>query len=78
MADIKTKTYERLEDWEHRLALALERTHIEAERQRIQRQLADLSTARDQIEHLGPDELQRVYERLGANPNDWIEHRRAS
>lgn len=78
MADIKQKTYERLEDWEHRLALALERTHIEAERQRIQRQLADLSTARDQIEHLDPEALQRVYERLGADPNDWIEHRRAS
>lgn len=78
MADLKEKTLERLEDWEHQLAFALERTHIEAERQRLQRQLADLSTAKDQIEHLGPDELARVYERLGADPNDWIEHRRAS
>ena len=78
MADLKQKTLERLEDWEHKLALALEATHIEAERQRLQRQLADLSTARDQIDHLGPDRLRAVYERLGRDPNDWILHRKAS
>lgn len=78
MADLKQKTLERLEDWEHKLALALERTHIEAERQRLQRQLADLSTARDQLDRLGPDQLRVVYERLGRDPNDWIMHRKAS
>jgi hypothetical protein len=78
MADLKEKTLERLEDWEHKIALALERTHIEAERQRLQRQLADLSTARDQIDQLGPDQLRIVYERLGRDPNDWIMHRKAS
>lgn len=78
MADLKQQTLERLEEWERKLAFALERTHIEAERQRLQRQLADLSTAKDQIDHLGPDQLRRVYERLGRDPNDWIEHRKAS
>jgi len=78
MASMKEKTLDRLEEWEHQLAFALERTHIEAERQRLQRQLADLSTARDQIEHLDPEALARVYERLSADPIDWIEHRRAS
>lgn len=78
MADLKSKTLERLEEWERKLAYALERTHIEAERQRLQRQLADLSTARDQIDHLTDVQLERVYERLGRDPNDWIEHRKAS
>lgn len=78
MRDIEEKTRARLEDWEHKLAFALERTHIEAERQRIQRQLADLSTARDQLEHLSEAQLRAVHERLGRDPNDWIEHRQAS
>ncbi len=78
MTDILERTVARLEEWEHRLALALERTNIEAERQRIQRQLADLSTARDQLEHLSAEQLERVYERLSRDPNDWIQHRQAS
>jgi hypothetical protein len=78
MKELRQKTIERLEEWERRIALALERTQIEAERQRLQRQLADLSVARDQIEHLGEAELARVHERLARDPNDWIEHRRAS
>jgi predicted nucleic acid-binding Zn-ribbon protein len=78
MTDMLAKTVARLEEWEHQLALALERTHIEAERQRIQRQLADLSTARDQLEHLSDEQLEQVYERLCRSPNDWIAHRQAS
>lgn len=78
MADLKQKTLERLEEWERKLAHALERTHIESERQRLQRQLADLSTARDQLATLSEAQLERVYERLGRDPNDWIEHRKAS
>ncbi len=78
MADLMQKTMERLEEWERRIAHALERTHIEAERQRLQRQLADLSTARDQLGSLPEAQLARVYERLGRDPNDWIEHRKAS
>lgn len=78
MADLKQSTLERLERWERKLAHALERTHIEAERQRLQRQLADLSTARDQLDGLSEAQLARVYERLGRDPDDWIEHRLAS
>lgn len=78
MGDLKQKTEQRLADWEHKLAYALERTHIEAERQRLQRQLADLSTARDQLDGLTEAQLRRVYERLGRDPNDWIEHKKAS
>lgn len=78
MADLKEKTVARLDEWKHKLASALERTHIEAERRRLQRQLADLSMARDQLDALGPDELARVYERLSRDPDDWIRHRMAS
>jgi uncharacterized tellurite resistance protein B-like protein len=78
MADLRDKTRERLQTWERKLAFALERTHIEAERQRLQRELAELSTARDELHRLSDEQLQRVYERLGRDPNDWIEHREAS
>jgi hypothetical protein len=77
MRTIEEKTRARLGEWEHRLAFALERTHIEAERQRIQRQLADLSTARDQLDRLTELQLERVLERLGRDPEDWIAHRYA-
>lgn len=72
------KTTERLLEWERRLGQALSRTHIESERRRFQRELSELRTAREQIARLSDDQLRTLHERLVRDPNEWIEHRKAS
>ncbi len=77
MPDLKEMTKERLTHWQRRLAIALTNTHIESERQRIQRQLAELSNARDDLDRLSADQLDRLHQHLERDPDEWIAHRLA-
>jgi hypothetical protein len=78
MSDLKEMTKERLEHWRKRLAMALMRTHIEAERHRLQRELAELSTAQSDLDRLRPEQLERLHAHLSRDPDTWVAHRMAS
>lgn len=76
--DLHANTLARLDEWEHRLADALVRTHIDSERRRFQRELSELRTVRGELGRLSDAQLRTLYERLARDPNDWIQHRLAS
>jgi uncharacterized protein Yka (UPF0111/DUF47 family) len=78
MPDMKAKTKERLQHWQRRLADVLLRTHIESERRRLQRELAELSTVESEIDRLRPEQLERLYAHLERDPDAWVAHRMAS
>lgn len=78
MTGLKENTQARLAEWEHRLADALSRTHVESERRRFQRELSELRTVRGELDRLSDDQLRTLNERLSRDPNDWIRHRMAS
>lgn len=74
MTDLMQETKERLDEWERQLRLAVGETQAEQERQRIQRQLMEISTRRDQLEQLDPQQLATLHKNLAKDPRGWIRH----
>jgi hypothetical protein len=76
--ELKEQTRERIQEWERRIAYALERTYVESERRRFQWEISELRTVRDQLERLSDDQLRVLHERLARDPGEWITQRKAS
>lgn len=75
MADLKRETRERLDVWERELRIAIQQTEAEPERERIQRELMEISTRRDQLDQLDAEQLQTLRDHLARDPRDWVRHR---
>ena len=74
MADLMQETKERLDEWERQLRAAIERTQIEDERARIQRELMELTTRRDQLDQLTEQQLRTLRDHLQRDPREWVRH----
>jgi len=73
-ADLKRAAEARIDTWERALRAAIEDTHVESERARIQRELVELSTRRDQLEALDDGQLARLRDHLSRDPGAWVRH----
>lgn len=74
MADLIQETRERLDEWERQLRTAIERTQIEGERERIQRELMELTTRREQLGELTEQQLRTLRDHLQRDPREWVRH----
>jgi hypothetical protein len=75
MGDLKRETKERLDEWERQLRLAIQETQAEPERERIQRELMELSTRREQLDQLDANQLKTLHDHLSRDPRQWVRHR---
>lgn len=74
MADLIQEAKERLDEWERQLRAAIERTQIEDERQRIQRELMELTTRRERLDELSDEQLRTLHHHLQRDPKKWVRH----
>ena len=74
MADLMKETEERLDRWERELRAAIQETEAEPERERIQRQLMELSTRREQLDQLDEGQLRTLRDHLSRVPRRWVRH----
>lgn len=74
MADLMQETKERLDEWERQLRSAIEQTQIEGERERIQRELMELTTRREQLGELSEQQLRTLRDHLQRDPRAWVRH----
>lgn len=72
MTPLEQQARTRLDRWEHALREALEQTQIEEEKHRLERELAELGQAREELSSLGRSDLERLNERLARDPSDWV------
>lgn len=74
MADLKEETRNRLAEWKEQLEAAITETEATAERERIQRELMELDTRRQQLDALNPEQLKTLHEHLQRDPREWVRH----
>lgn len=77
MADLMQETRDRLDEWERQLRLAIQETEAEPERERIQRELMELSTRREQLDQLDEKQLETLHDHLARDPRRWVRHESA-
>lgn len=74
MANLMQETRKRLDEWEKQLRAAIERTQLEGERERIQRELMELTTRREQLGQLTEQQLRTLRDHLQRDPREWVRH----
>jgi len=74
MKTLEQATRQRLDRWEQVLRGALEQTQVEDEKQRLERELAELGQARTELPSMTRAQQQRLHDHLSRDPAAWLAH----
>ena len=74
MKNLEQATRDRLEHWEHTLRDALEQTQVEDEKQRFERELAELGQARADLTTMDRGQMRSLHDHLARDPAQWVAH----